>query len=253
MSGHTGKIKYVPGTYAKKRPSPAKLAQRYINEWERRPAKIEKQDDRQPMITPTICFSRKTGVGALEIADILAKKIGYRVVDHEIIEHTAKEKKLREKTVAIFDERYPGIRREFISGLCKEKSFVMSDYARHLASVVLSIAGLGSTIFVGRGTHLILPRDRVLAVRFVSSKEFRVKRLLGILHVNQQEAENILDQIDKEQRAFYQKVFGKQDASPYEFDLVINRDHIMKAEGAANIVEQAFNEKFYEEIDSPAK
>ena len=223
MSGHTDKIKYVPGTYAKKRPSAAKLAQRYINEWERRRIKIEKQDDKQPMITPTICFSRKIGVGALEIADILAEKIGYRVVDHELIEHTAKEVNLREKTVAIFDQRYPGIRSEFISSLFGEKSFVMSDYARHLVSVVLSIAGLGSTIFVGRGTHLILPRDRVLAVRFVSSKEFRVKRLLGILHINQQEAENILDQIDKEQRAFYKKVFGKRDASPYEFDLVFNQ------------------------------
>jgi len=251
MSGHTGKTKYVPGTYAKKRPSTAQLAQRYISEWERRRIKIETQDDKQPMITPTICFSRKIGVGALEIADILAEKIGYRVVDHEIIEHAAKEGKLREKTVAIFDERYPGIRHEFISLLFGEKSFIMSDYARHLVSVVLSIAGLGSTIFVGRGTHLILPRDRVLAVRFVCSKEFRVKRLDGILNVNQKEAENTLDQIDKEQRAFYKKVFGKKDASPYEFDLVINRDHIMQAEWAANIVEQAFKEKFYEEIDSP--
>nr|CAI78632.1 hypothetical protein [uncultured delta proteobacterium] len=38
--------------------------------------------------------------------------------------------------------------------------------------------------------------------------------------------ENDIDQLDKEQRDFFKKVYGKKDASPYEFDIVINCDYI---------------------------
>jgi hypothetical protein len=43
------------------------------------------------------------------------------------------------------------------------------------------------------------------------------------------------------------KIVGQlkvKDASPYEFDLVINRDFIQDASYAAQIVETAFREKF---------
>ena len=57
-----------------------------------------------------------------------------------------------------------------------------------------------------------------------------------------------LDQIDKEQRAFYKGVYGKKDASPYEFDLVIHRDHIREPEWAASIIESALRQKIGHEI-----
>ncbi len=73
-------VKYVPGTYVKPRPTGGELAEQYISEWELR---RQKKEERKPEgeMPPTICFSRKIGVGAVEIADILAEQIGYRVVD----------------------------------------------------------------------------------------------------------------------------------------------------------------------------
>ena len=86
------------------------------------------------MLPPTICFSRKIGVGALEVADILAEKIGYQVVDREILEYIANQGSLSEKTVSLFDERYPGKIRAFLSLAFEEKAFVSSDYTKHLFS-----------------------------------------------------------------------------------------------------------------------
>lgn len=252
MTKHTEGVKYIPGTYAKKRKTVAQLAQHYISDWNKTRIEI-KAKDKQKIIPPTICFSRKIGVGALEIADILSEKIGYRVVDRQIIEQIAKEGKLREKTVAYFDERYPGVRNEFISLMIGEKSFTMSDYFKHLTNVVFSIAAMEPTIFVGRGTHCILPRDRVLAVRFIGSRAFRVKRLAKILKVSAIEAERTLDEVDKEQKNFFKKILGKKDAPAYEFDLVINCDYLQKPEWGANIVRQAFKEKFYQEIGEKLK
>jgi cytidylate kinase len=125
-----------------------------------------------------------------------------------------------------------------------EKTFTESDYTRHLFNAAFAIAGLGPTIFVGRGTHLLLARDMVLAIRFISSNEHRIRRLVNVLSITDQEAQDKLDQSDKEQRAFYRKVYGRKDASPYEFDLVINCDYITPNEWAADIVEKAFQRKF---------
>ena len=235
--------KYVPGTYVKTRPDAAELAENYIREWEDKRLEVMKEQPR-PEMPPTICFSRKMGVGALEIADILAEKTGYRVVDREILEHIANRAKLSEKTVALFDERYPGEIGELLSLAFREKAFIKSDYTRHLFRTIFSIAGLGPTIFVGRGVHMLLPRERVLAVRLIASREQRVKRLSEIMGADEKEVEKKLEEMDREQRDFFKKIYEKKDASPYEFDLVINCDYICDPKWVAEIVELAFRKKF---------
>jgi hypothetical protein len=52
------KIKYVPGTYAQRRPDAAELAEQHIHSWVKgqlksRPTKIE-----SAQIQPVVCFSR---------------------------------------------------------------------------------------------------------------------------------------------------------------------------------------------------
>ncbi|MFH1630038.1 MAG: cytidylate kinase-like family protein [Pseudomonadota bacterium] len=249
MAIYMGGEKYVPGMYVKQKPDAAEMSHRLIGKWDRE--RLEWKKEGAPKEMPaTICFARKIGVGALQIADILGERIGYRVIDREIMEYISNEAKLTQKTVAFFDERYPGRLNEFLSMAFGEKAFVKSDYAKQLLSAVLSMAYLSPTIFVGRGAHLILPRERILAVWFVASKSHRAKRLAAILNVKEKEAESRLNQIDKEQQDFFNKVFGTMGTSPDEFDMVINCDPIQKPEWAAEIVENAFKIKFGAELHS---
>ena len=229
-------ILYLPGMYRRERPSQAQQAETLLREWE-----FELRD--RP-IRPTICFSRKIGVGALEIADELSAMIGYRVIDREVLEYIARQSDLSEKTVAIFDERYPGKIRELLTRIFSQSGFGESDYTRHLFAAAITVAGVAPTIIVGRGTHLILPRDQVLAVRFIGSREYRIKRLAGILDIDEKTAAKKLDQVDREQRAFFAEAYGKKSASPYEFDLVIHCDHLGQPARAAQIVACAFEQKF---------
>ncbi len=248
MKINIGKTSYTPGYYGKMRHFTAAVAaDNYMRATEKKQSEAGKTS--RGKIQPTLCFSRKIGVGALEIADILAEKIGYTVIDREILEHIADEAKLDSKTVELFDERYSGEIDELISLFFGEKSFVKSDYTRLLFKAVFSIANAGPTIFVGRGTHLLLPRERVLAVRFICSKERRIRRLAGILNVSETETEKELEQMDKEQNSFFKKVYGKKEASPYEFDMVVNCDYITDPRWAAGIVAQAFREKFGDEMN----
>ena len=235
---------YLPGTYAQKRPGAAHMAHQYIREWEQKRLKAKERKAFSAEIAPTICFSRKIGVGALEVADILANKIKFRVADKEILETIAGDKKVAQQTVAFFDERYPGKMVELTAMLFGEKSFIMSDYLRHIISAIFAMAETGSTIFVGRGAHLFLPRNRVMAVRFVASDQYRITRLYQILNTDAKAAAAIMKQKDREQRDFFKKAFGRKEASPYEFDLVINFDYIKRPAAAAAVVATAFKEKF---------
>ena len=159
------------------------------------------------------------GVGAVEIGDILAKKIGYRVVDRQILEHITNEIKLINITTAFFDKRYPGKMSEYLSHLFNETSFPGdNDYNRHLFATIRAIAGLGPTIFIGWGTHLVLPRERVMAVKFVCSKMYRIKRLATILNVEEHEIERKLEDFNLKQSYSYKKVFNLEKASTQEFD-----------------------------------
>ncbi|MEW6673961.1 MAG: cytidylate kinase-like family protein [Thermodesulfobacteriota bacterium] len=235
--------KHVPGTYAVKKSNPSEIAGRYIWEWEQKRGKAPKEKPSQEM-PPAICFSRDIGVGALEVADLLRRRTGFHVHDKTILTFIAQEANIREQTVAIFDELYPGKTNEILWYLISEKSFTKSDYARHLFRVVVSLSYLGSSIFVGRGAHLILPRERILAVRLISGRAYRIKRLTRTLNINEQEADRKIDQIDKEQRDFFRKVFRKKDVTPYEFDLVINFDYLTDPQCAAEVVATAFSERF---------
>ena len=149
MAEYGGSFKYVPGMYVKKRPGVSDLVDQCFREWEKRKPQADPAQP-APLMPPTICFSRKIGVGALEVADILAKRIGCCVVDREIIQHIAQKANIREKTVSVFDELYPGKMNEFLSLLFGEKSFIKTDYAQHLFRAILAIAYLGLDDFCGQ-------------------------------------------------------------------------------------------------------
>ncbi len=235
---------YRPGNYKKKRPDVSGVSDQYVRSAEKRFQEFAAKKEKPTGIPPTICFSRKIGVGALEIADALASELGIRVADRLIVEDIATNRELSEKTIRFFDERYPGRITELGAFLFGEKSFVMSNYVRALFGSIYALADGEPTIFVGRGAHLVLPRERVLAVRLICSKSHRVNRLAKMLKITNPEAEKKLDEVDREQRDFFKKVFKRRDASPYEFDMVLNMDFIKNPGWIVDIVHAAFRTKF---------
>jgi hypothetical protein len=236
--------KYFPGIYPGKRYDPEEVASLYIKAWEQR--RLEQKPTAVPEVEfpPIICFARQIGVGALEIADILAARLGWRVADRLILEEMAGSSEVTHKTLQFFDERYPGGVSALAVLMFGEKSFTMGDYLRGLASVIYALATSEPTIFVGRGAHLLLPRDRILSVHLVGSREFRVGRIARIMDISPQAAEMKIDDLDREQGAYFKKLTGKRERPTEEFDLLINCDRITNPAWVADIVATAFRCKF---------
>ncbi|MDZ7663719.1 MAG: cytidylate kinase-like family protein [Desulfotignum sp.] len=235
---------YQPGFYGKKRQSADQWVEAYFKKWASEETR-KKQKDAPSTVFPCICFSRRIGVGALEIADLLADLKPFRVVDRQLMEHMARDASLSIKLIELFDERYPGRMSELFTMLTSEKTFIKSDYARQLTKTVTALASAEPTLFVGRGIHLILPRDQTLSVRFICSTEFRIKRLTDILNIDKTEAQSHLDRCDREQQKFFKTVYQKEEADLEGIDLIINRDHLNGALEAAKIVACAYEQKFF--------
>ena len=244
MRSPATKFEYLPGSYSRRRPSASVLAARYILEWEQRRLKKSRKPSQAPSIQSSICISRKIGIGAVQIADMAAKKLKCPVIDRQILEHIGASGDLGEKTIRHFDERYPGKINELAHLLVGEKSFIMSDYGRHLIGSVYSLAESGPAIFVGRGCHLILPRDRVLAVRLIGSMPYRARRLAALMGIQESAARRQLLEFDKEQRIFFRKLYGRNNAPAEEFDMVVNLDYFAEPKWVADVIVTAYRKKF---------
>lgn len=235
---------YVPGFYPKKGPTASVLAAQYIQEWEMRRIERSKKKPSPITLPPSICISRKVGIGVVQIADLAAKRLDGPLIDRQILEHIAETGDLSKKTISYFDKHYPGEINELAKLLTGEKSFIMSDYIRHLISAVYSLAETGPAIFVGRGCHLILPRDKVLAVRLIGSMSYRATRLADLMKIDEKDAKRQLLEFDKEQREFFRKLHGEKDAPADEFDIVINLDYFAKPQSIADVIVSAYQNKF---------
>jgi cytidylate kinase len=239
--------RFVPGMYLKQQRSKrsiAQLAEQRMHEWERNRLSSIKDQTEKARVNNCICISRKIGVGALEIADLVAERTGLHVIDREILEYIANDTNLKQTAIDSFDERHPGVMNNIGAMVFGGVAFTMDDYMKHLISTVYSMADDSPIIFVGRGTHLILPRERTLAVRIVCSSVHRVRRVAEILDIDETEAAKKLEVEDRQQYEFFRRNFNKKEATPYEFDVTFNADYLPKAAGIAELIEQAYKVKF---------
>jgi len=227
---------YRPGMYHKSMPQVYDLIESAFREWKEEKKKATKNQ-------PLICISRKIGVGSYEIAEIVAKKINYRVYDREILEHMIKSDTANQEIAEFLDERCPSGVETLLAKLFKTKVFKRDD-AKLLFRTIFTIADLGPSIFVGRGAHLVLPRNRVLAVRLTCSDEYRNRRLARMLNISKASASVRLAHLEIEQKNFFKNVYGLKTAPKEEFDMIIYMDHINSPNAAAEIIASAFENKF---------
>ena len=227
---------YFPGMYLETMPKVYDIVKSTFKEW-------KKEKNGPAFQAPVICISRKIGVGSYEIAEIVAKMIHYRVYDREIMEYLIKTRKVDKAIAKFLDERCPSGFQNLLAKVFREKVF-KSEYAKLLFQTIFTISNLGPCIFVGRGAHLILPRDCILAVRLTCSDKYRNRRLAKMLHVSETAASLRLAHLDLDQKHFFSNIYSLKSAPTQEFDMVLYMDYFNDPNKVAGIIAGAFEQKF---------
>ena len=166
-----------------------------------------------------ITIEREYGSGGGEIAQLLAKQLGWKLWDQLLTEEIAKLANCPKAVVEVREERadplYYRLFKSFLRGsyegsLNAHKLNVVDSESilRITERVVQQVAKEGNSVIVGRGSQQFLKnRQDTFRVFLYAPREDKVRRLID-RGKTQIEAEQLVDTVDRERGDFIQKYFG---------------------------------------------
>lgn len=215
-----------------------------------------------------VTVSRQYGAGALRVAPAVAAALGYRVVDREIAEETARRIGLDPEVISSLDERAPAIVEELGMVLNAAPPFGMGPVAepqvaaalddRALAettrAVIRSLGDAGGYVIVGRGGQAALgDRPDACHLALVADLSFRVERVMKSQGVDEARARALCTRVDADRAAYVRRYYGVDIADPLRYDAVLDTSRL-GIEAAAEVAAEVARRKLgYAARDSSAQ
>lgn len=190
-----------------------------------------------------ITVSRELGSFGDELCEQVAGILNYRLVarkeiERQIIRHGFPEKKLHQ-----YNDHKPGFFARFTK--------LRDDYLNALRTAILNEAAGGNCIILGRGSFYMLKDiPNHVSLRFISSKEIRIQRIMKQYNCTETEAAKKLKLYDRNQKAFYKNYFDFDLTDPSIFNIVFNTscEHILEVAPAfASGIKAFISEEMAEE------
>jgi cytidylate kinase len=181
-----------------------------------------------------IVVSHEMGAGGPEIGQLLAERLGYKYVDHELISDAAQRYGLLEEKLSHLDESKPSLFERFDAETRR--------YITVIQTALYEFAEHDNVILMGRGGQWLLRGiPHVIRLRVIAPFDIRVKRLGKKLsgqmgeQTNQRRVTDMVrgDDTEKAGRMRYLYEVDPRDASLY--DVVINSEKL-SIEAAVELV-----------------
>jgi cytidylate kinase len=165
-----------------------------------------------------VTIEREYGSGGGEIAQLLAKQLGWKLWDHLLTEEIARLAECPKAVVEVREERtdplYYRLFKSFLRGSYegsinahKLKLVDSESILKFTERVVQHAAKTGNSVIVGRGSQQFLKnRQDTLRVFLYAPRQDKVRRLLA-RGKSEKEAEQLVDTVDGERADFIQKYF----------------------------------------------
>ena len=165
-----------------------------------------------------LTVEREYGSGGGEIAQLLAKELGWKLWDQDLTEEIARLANCPKAVVEVREERtdplYYRLFKSFLRGsyegsLNAHKLNVVDSESilKITERVVQHVAKTGNSVIVGRGSqHFLRSRQDTLRVFLYASREEKVRRLLA-RGKTEKDAQQLVDTVDRERVEFIQKYF----------------------------------------------
>jgi cytidylate kinase len=181
-----------------------------------------------------ITIAREYGSGGGSIAKILAEKLGWKLLDRDLISDLAKRVHCAPAQVVRFDEHSPSfvsrVMHAFWMGsadswACPPPSEVLDEdrLAALTADVIREAAQLGQCIIVGRGSQCVLRhRNDVFHAFVYASNERRRRRLVPQRHATAHEAEIMMLEMDRIRASYVHRYYGCDWTNRHLYHLMMN-------------------------------
>lgn len=201
-------------------------------------------------IYPYVAISRDTGAGASEVARQVGKRLGWDVLNREVLDRMAERFHLQRTMLEAVDETTTSWLVEVFGKWISTRVVTETEYVSRLGRVLLLAARDRSTVFVGRGAQFFLPRERGFAVRIVAPLDQRIARVMEREHLSRDAAQKYLSKRDRERRDFVRLHFDRDVNDPQLYDLVINLGCLDVA-WAVELIVRSCQQKFGLDLAGP--
>lgn len=195
------------------------------------------------LLQPILTVSRQRGTGGTVLAQKLAERFGYTLLDRDIIDRICESAGYKRRVVESLDERSKSQLRTWFESMLQGSYVDASDYVKGLLEVIFSISQLGGVVVVGRGANFVVGHDHGFHIRVVAPREVRVRHLVEREKLSERDALRAIEESDHARAEFIRKVYGRSIDDPLGYDLVINYLSI-SMEAATSLVAAAALEKF---------
>lgn len=188
---------------------------------------------------PVITISRGSFSGGKMLAECLARQLGYRCIDRDVIV---------EKAAA-----FGASQKDISDALAKPPSFW--DRFRHTKYVYLALVQAALTeevrdsnvVYHGHAGHLLLRGvSHVVRTRIIAPMAFRLGLVQDRLKMNHDDALAYVQKMDQSRRKWTQYLYGVDWGEPSLYDLIINLEQ-MDIRQACDVIAVAARQRCFEE------
>ena len=203
-----------------------------------------------------VAISPTDGAGGEQLGAIIARELGFQLINEEIVAEAAREAGVGPEVVADVERRKSVLSRVLASlgELAPATASGMSghgaatwdvgpsrDLLRDLIrSVVWECAERGNVVIVAHAASLALAkRTDVLRVWITASPETRARRIAEAQNITEAEANKVLARGDANRADYLKRFYGASSELPTHYDIVLNTDRVESEEAAELILRAA--------------
>lgn len=200
-----------------------------------------------------MAISPTDGSAGEQLGPVVARELGYQLVNEQIVAQAAREAGATPEAVADVEKR-KGLLHRLLEGFSEvgpagaagftgfaaiaEDPGPNRDALRGLIrSVLEESAERGNVVIVAHAASLALGGNPdVLRVLITASPETRAKRIAEAQNVDEAEAKKLVASGDANRADYLKRFYGASAESPTHYDIVINTDRVSTDDAAALIL-----------------
>lgn len=202
-----------------------------------------------------VTMAREYGSGGGEIAARLARRLGWSLVDHDVVARVALHMGVTEAEARQRDEHVEGIASRILAAfgavptgwgtIAPPPPEGPTEEAYHEAvhRVIAAAANAGPAVIVGRGGQVVL-RDRpdVLHVGVVAPPERRLAYVVRREGLDEERARALMQRKDADRAAYILQRYQQKADDPRLYDLIVNTG-VIDLDGAVSLIASALERK----------
>jgi cytidylate kinase len=201
-----------------------------------------------------VTISREYGSGGGEVAQRLAQRLQWQLVDHEIVVRVAQELGVSVEEAEAQDEYTESVTSRILSSLqaMQPTLFAISplpaltdtlSYQEALGHVVEGAVATGHVVIVGRGSQVLLGQRRdALHVRIVAPLEQRITYVMRREGVKYEDARTRIQVKDQDRMRYLQSVHHRRSDDALLYDITLNTN-VLSLDQVVELICVALQEK----------